>query len=627
MKKLIALLILFSLVLPFASCGDQGADTWAIEPGPTSEAVQISDREATETISSFDDMTAGECYLASGDLTVGEEYTGRTLDFLGSTIRGKGNVTVLASDVTILSLALDGMSLVIDPAATGVTVENVYITGDLTAGVSSAVSNCSVSGNVTLGTGSILENSYVAGAVTAPETKNVLLAKSIVDGGVALENAYNAVLLLNRFASPLSLKNCDYLSVVENDFSDQSTPLAFEGGHVTLVTGNSGFDGAVYSGETEKIYGSDIPGTGDPDEAGCDFSLLPQVENDRFVGMESTDNARFGAETTPILSYIMENAVDGATLILPPGVYTVSTDDPDAYFAFSGLRNFRLLAYGAEIIYSSGNLVGFYFEGCDNVKLCGLTTDYSMTPYAQGVITQASLEYFIWKPDEGFTADIANPEHFDSNGAAEGFRKGQDIPYGDLTIYGREALDDGTYKVYCADPALFKEGDKVIFRMNGSHVNVFVNSRDMVYEDVTIYSGAYFGVTEESSEGGTILNRLKITPGPSPVEGGEARLISTCDATHMTSGREGPAITNCWFEKMTDDGTNINGFYAKMQTYDLKSKTLTITDFTGGSAYPYPIRKGDLLTAVTETGTLLAEGKAAAVSDHILCGVSGFLFQ
>ncbi|MCQ2446753.1 MAG: hypothetical protein MJ141_07730, partial [Clostridia bacterium] len=237
MKKLIALLLSFSLVLPFASCGDQGADTWAIEPGPTSEAVQISDREATETISSFDDMTAGECYLASGDLTVGEEYTGRTLDFLGSTIRGKGNVTILASDVTILSLALDGMSLVIDPAATGVTVENVYITGDLTAGVSSAVSNCSVSGNVSLGTGSILENSYVAGAVTAPETKNVLLAKSIVDGGVALENAYNAVLLLNRFASPLSLKNCDYLSVVENAFSDQSTPLAFEGGRVTLVTG------------------------------------------------------------------------------------------------------------------------------------------------------------------------------------------------------------------------------------------------------------------------------------------------------------------------------------------------------------------------------------------------------
>ena len=615
MKKVLSFLLIIALLFPFASCGEKNTDDWEVEPGPTSEAAKLSDREATETIASFDDVTAGECYLAAGDLTIGIEYNGRTLDFLGSTIRGSGILTIEATDVTISSLALDGMAVEITPEAHGITLESANITSSLTDHSASAIVNCSIGGSVSLVSGSILENSYVAGSVTSSEASDLLITKSIIDGGLSFENVYNSVLLLNRFASPLSLTGCDYLTVSENDFAEQTSPLSFSGGRAALITGNSGYEGAIYTGDCEKAYGGDIPASGDPSEPGCDFSLLPQVENDRFVGYTASETVNIGAKHISLCDYISSGAVDGSTLILPPGVYTVSTDDPDAYFAFSGLRNFRLLAYGAEIIYSSGNLVGFYFEGCDNVKVCGLTTDYAMTPYGQGTVIKSSVEYFIWKPDAGFTGDVADETLFDPYGAAEGFRKGQDIPYGDLSICGREDMGNGTYKIYSSDPALIKDNDKVIFRMKGNHVNVFVNSRDMVYEDVTIYSGALFGVVEHQSEGGTVLNRLKITPGPSPVEGGAARLISTCDATHMTAGREGPVISNCWFEKMTDDGTNINGEYAKLQTYDLRNKTLTITNAFGDGVYPVPIRKGDLLTAVTESGTLLAEGKASADSD------------
>ena len=615
MKKLLAICLLLALLTGLlASCGTESTGTWEIEPGPTSESVQVSDREPTQTIRAFDDVTAGECYLAVGDLTIGKEYTGRTLDFLGSTIRGSGRVVITASHVTVLSLALDGMSLVIDADASAVTVENVHVTGDLTDNASSALVNCSIGGSVTLTSGSILEDSRVLGGVKASDARDLLITKSIVESGLTLVNTRNTVLLLNRFTSPLSFTDCSYLSVVENDFSDQTTPLSYQGGRISLVTGNSGFEGAVYQGDVEKIYGGDIPASGSPDDPGCDFSLLPQVENDRFAGYTPTDQVQIGAKSTPLASYIAQGAADGATLILPPGVYTATAEE-GAYFAFQGLRNFRLLAYGAEIIFSSGNLCGFYFDGCDNVKLCGLTTDYAMTPYAQGTVVKSTVEYFLWKPDEGFTGNVDDPTYFDPYGHAEGFREGRDIPYADLSIYSREAMGDGTYKILSADPVLVHEGDKVIFRMKGNHVNIFMKSRGMVYEDVTIYAGALFGVMEWASEGGTVLNRLKIFPGPSPVKGGEERLISTCDATHMTAGRQGPVISNCWFEKMTDDGTNINGVYASLQHYDRKAKQLTIANSSGDGPYTVPIRKGDLLTAVTTSGTLLAEGKAAADSD------------
>ena len=60
MKKLLAICLLLALLtgLP-ASCGTESTGTWEIEPGPTSESVQVSDREPTETIRAFDDVTAG----------------------------------------------------------------------------------------------------------------------------------------------------------------------------------------------------------------------------------------------------------------------------------------------------------------------------------------------------------------------------------------------------------------------------------------------------------------------------------------------------------------------------------------------------------------------------------------
>lgn len=615
---LLAALFLFSLCLP--SCQkDAVPASWTSDPGPTDDYPEPDTSEDAELISSFDDVTVGGVYEARGDLVIDEEYNGRTLNFQGTTVRGNGTLIIRASSVSVESLALDGISVRIEEGASLVSLHSINIVGSAEDRASSLFINCSIQGDLRLSSSSVLENSYVGGTVSAESSRDILIAKSVLAGAVDLHDVYNSVLLLNRLSSRVSLRACRYITAAENRFDKIETPVEAYESDKLLFTGNTGYVQPFASGENFSAYGSDIPGTSSED-AGADLSLLPQVENDRFAGYIASDGIRVGSSTRRLSDYISENAVDGGTLILPPGAYAVSSSG-QAHFVFQGLRDFRLFGYGVLLIFEDTGVCGFLLNSCTNVRIAGLTTDYRETPYAQGTVTEAAIDHFIWKPDAGFTSDIANPDRFDPEGGAEAFRQGMDYPYADLTLYSREERADGTFRVTGADLSRVEKGDKVIFRMKGNHVNIFYSCRDVVYEDVTIYSGALFGVMDGLSEGGTVLNRLKITPGPVPEGGTEERLISTCDATHITGARVGPRITNCWFEKMTDDGTNIHGRYARVVGYSAEEKYLSYTAFDGGDTV-VPVRKGDLLRVVTASGSLVASGKAAQNGDTGGCRVS-----
>ncbi|MBR0143300.1 MAG: hypothetical protein IJM21_03895 [Clostridia bacterium] len=614
------LAVLFFLPLCLPSCQKDAAPaSWTSDPGPTDDYPEPDTSGNAELISSFDDVTVGGVYEAKGDLVIDEEYEGCTLNFQGTTVRGTGVLIIRASAVAVESLALDGISILIEDGAALVSLHSINVIGSVEDHASSLFVNCSIQGDLRLSSSSILENSYVAGTVSAASCRDILIAKSVLDGSVSFTDVSNSVLLLNRFSSRVSLAECRYFTVAENRFADMETPVEANGSEKLLLTGNSGYEASLVSGEGCTAYGSDVPGSAE-NGAGADFSLLPSVENDRFAGYIASDGIRVGNGTRRLADYIAENAVDGATLILPPGAYSVSSFG-QAHIVFDRLRDFRLFGYGVLLIFEDTGVCGFYLNGCTNLRIAGLTTDYRETPYAQGTVTETAIDHFIWKPDAGYTSDIANPDRFDPEGAAEAFKPGMDYPYADLTLYSREEQEDGTFRVTKADLSRVAKGDKVIFRMKGSHVNILYACRDVVYEDVTIYSGAMFGVMDALSEGGTVLNRLKITPGPVPEGGTEERLISTCDATHITGARQGPVITNCWFEKMTDDGTNIHGRYARVVSYSPTDKYLSYTGYDGGDLQ-VPIRKGDLLRIVTASGTLVASGKASQNGEAGKCKVS-----
>ncbi|MBO4407558.1 MAG: hypothetical protein J5849_07640 [Clostridia bacterium] len=622
MRRRLSLLLAAILLAPMclSACQSETSPaSWDISPGPAEEYPEPDTGEEAEIISSFDDVTVGGVYEAKGDLYIGEEYAGRVLNFQGTTIRGSGTLIIETSGVSIESLALDGISVLIEEGSALVALRSANIVGSVEDRASSLFVNCSVAGDARLSSSSILENSYVAGSVCAEGSRDILIAKSVVDGEIRFSDVTNSVLLLNRFSSRITLDRCRYLTCAENRFSDLAAPITANGGDRMLFTGNTGYQAPLLEGETVSPYGSDVPGT-DGESAGADFSQLPPVENDRFAGYIASDRVRVGNATRSLSDYVAENAVNGGTLILPPGAYSVSSSG-QAHLVFEGLRDFRLFAYGVLLIFEDTGGIGFLLNGCMNVRVAGLTTDYLETPYAQGTVVEAAVDHLIWKPDAGYTSDLADTDLFDPDGAAEAFRAGMDYPYADLSIYAREAREDGTYRISGGNLSRVQAGDKVIFRMKGMHVNIFYSCKDVTYEDVTIYSGALFGVLDAYSEGGTVLNRLKITPGPVPEGGTEERLISTCDATHITAARVGPTITNCWFEKMTDDGTNIHGSYARVVSYSPVDKYLSYVAWDG-SSYAAPVRKGDVLRVVTSSGTLVATGKAVQDGDSGGCKVS-----
>ena len=94
-----------------------------------------------------------------------------------------------------------------------------------------------------------------------------------------------------------------------------------------------------------------------------------------------------------------------------------------------------------------------------------------------------------------------------------------------------------------------------------------------------------------------------------PDGGTEERLISTCDATHAVNMREGMKVTNCLFEKMTDDATNNCGSYGTITSFDTGTKELT---YRGGNNF----RQGDRALIYTLEGKLLCDATVVSVNER-----------
>ena len=96
--------------------------------------------------------------------------------------------------------------------------------------------------------------------------------------------------------------------------------------------------------------------------------------------------------------------------------------------------------------------------------------------------------------------------------------------------------------------------------------------------------------------------------------------LSTCDATHSTNMRKGPAVVNCLFERMTDDATNISGEFGKVTAYDAAARRLTYT--LGDNFYqglPANFRAGDTALLFTRAGELMAE--AVVTGEPVSAGI------
>ena len=435
---------------------------------------------------------------------------------------------------------------------------------------------------------------------------------TVLGEGIFISGSGNIVIIKNIFKdykTAVHDTGSKNLTVAENEFSGGGYPVKLENTEIALINNNiydSGANSAVYnvSGGAKKITGNEIPGKGlSPGEVGVDMSKLPQTDKNRFKGMHrKTEIGGAG-----VFDYII-NAYDGGAdyVIIPPGAYFIPGKPALPHITFTDMKNFTIYAYGVMFEFEHTSGTAFFYKNCENISLKGLTIDYSAVPNPQGTITDISGGKLTWRADAGYIRDLWDEnlvQYTKSSGnVAEGYRPGSDVPYTDTWSNKNEMTKAGEGIVEIPEKSGLETGGKMIFRGRFAHVNLFEGCADMSYEDVTVFAGSGFGFMESNGGGNSRLNRVAFTPGPIPEGGTEERLISTCDATHSVNMREGMKVTNCLFEKMTDDATNNCGSYGTVTGFDANKKELAYekgnTFVPGDSALIYTL-EGRLLCDAT----------------------------
>lgn len=491
-------------------------------------------------------------------------------------------------------------SALIDISDGHIAFENNVVSGCEKAAVVIGSSYCAVMYNT-------IHDAPVSVSVENENIMNNIIAKNKAAGKIELAGSNNSVILDNTLQA-VSAASCSDLTIAGNSLSES---IDLDSVKCALVTENTMIDSdaviAVNQLNSQNIYGGNIPGKlAGTEYTGADESLLPVVSLTRFENMTAQDSFTVKGKTVTADYYISRLIDQGGEIIIPPGVYSLSST-----VLIENKSGLSMDAYGVFFVYKDSTKSAVVMLKSDNIIIKGLTIDFAAVPNAQGSVISAGGSKIVWKPDEGYDFDLTDPARFAPSAAGEGFRQGSMTPFCDLYNINMNTVknDDGTFTLESS--AALLPGDKITFRGVFAHVTYAEGCGNVMMEDVTIWGGSGFGFCEVYGEGNTRLNRVLMTPGPKPQGASDDRMLSVCDATHCTNMRKGIQATNCKFEYMTDDGTNVNGTYGIITDYDGGTGTVTYN-----AATMPEILAGDRLWIMTLEGRFLLDTEAVSAGKN-----------
>ena len=513
----------------------------------------------------------------------GQVVTGGVLKADGKTI------LISASDAAIVGLKLEGEG------------NRVLITGERVT-----LEDCSFAGAETEVTGKgffALRCNFDKVSFSA-EATDAEAARCVIGGEVVL-GGRNQVLYGNRCAA-VRADGASNLSVVKNE----GESIALQNVSHANLSENVWNEGIVYD-DRAGLWGSDLPGVLDEEEhAGADESRLPQNDKTRFEASTVREKVYFGGTFVSLNECAASAAVSSdEEFILPPGVYLNA--EP---FGFTDRRNFTLAAYGALIRFKNYAVTSVGIIRCDDFAAEGLTTDHMRVANAQGTVVAIDGESFVWKPDEGYGFDLADPAFFSPVGIGHAFHADDRLPYMDCYELHYVKNEDGTFTV--SKVSGLSVGDRFTIRGLGGHVFDIADSGNITFRDMTIWSGSAFAFNVWQGAGRVSILRTLVVPGPKPEGAAEERVHSTCDASHFSNVRLGPFVEDSVFTDMTDDGMNVNGHYAVTDGYDSETHTFSIVKsytvmYGTYASHTASFKKGDTIRVLTHDSKLLAETSAA----------------
>ena len=262
-----------------------------------------------------------------------------------------------------------------------------------------------------------------------------------------------------------------------------------------------------------------------------------------------------------------EQAGPGATVTFEPGRYDIRTKasaDALEYFLLRGSDGLSLVGDHSELVFSDPQASAFSIEGARNTLLSGLTIDYQVPPFTQGVVeaVDSAAGTVRFRVAAGYP-DLDHPMFYvpiwgTIRDAATGMLKRgvRDHQYvtamtpvapgvWDLTIDPRTPISD------------FTPGDGFALgtRKNPGWAGIAtVASTGTTLSGLTIYTAPGAAVLSLRSDGTRLVDSSVM------VRPGSGRWLSTTgDGFHQQEGRQGPTVSNNLFSGMSDDGVNIYG--------------------------------------------------------------------
>ncbi len=300
--------------------------------------------------------------------------------------------------------------------------------------------------------------------------------------------------------------------------------------------------------------------------------------------------------TDPKAVKIQENAFYGKLgrnpqdqLYKPNQEYVIGLD-------FKGAKNLIIKATDVELI-CDGWMEPLSFRNCDHLEINGLSIDYKHPPNSAGKIINLGKDYVDVKFPNSDPINqnlimlrimIFDLEKQSLVGASVYHKKKKLIAPQTMRFFGRSIRDQA------------KIG-RVLIVLSGFHYRpaiLLYKSKDIVLNDVTIYSQAGMGIVGHLNENIT-MNRLRVVPR-------EGRFVSSnTDATHFASNRGFIHFFDCEFGGQGDDATNVHTYYTHIAS---REGTNICETFLGEKNFTHSLyldepQVGDML-AVVEKNTL-----------------------
>ncbi len=263
----------------------------------------------------------------------------------------------------------------------------------------------------------------------------------------------------------------------------------------------------------------------------------------------------------------------------------------------------------------------FEIERCRDVVITNLAIDYEPLPFTQGVVTEID--------PAGITVDLTIDPGYPADAAfAARLRHGMfhvvDRDRECFMLGGRYALQTAAaiapaagmlrvtlvWSSFECGPGQRRlaRGDTVVVTAPGPSAFMIRDSDRIGFVDCGLHAAPGFGMMFDGGAGATVLERLRVVPGPPPTDSGRARLCSTnADGTHFNGVERGPTITHCEYKLTGDDPVNVHGFYwfvvgqAGPRVFALSPRQ------------PLGLQVGDTVDAV-DGETLAGKGQAVVVA-------------